>query len=88
MFLDPDTGLALRTAGAQHVAVSELQRLWAALQPGDWLVLYQHARRRRGWAEEAAMGFKKALSVSRVETFRSSDVGRDVIFLAAQRHAA
>jgi len=51
-FLDPDTGISpTKRANPEHVAWSDLERIWEALENGDVLVVYQHADRSSGWTE-------------------------------------
>ena len=52
VLLDPDTGIAPRRHDANHVTAGEIAAIWACLRTGDWLVLYQHARRMRSWLDD------------------------------------
>jgi hypothetical protein len=43
VLLDPDTGMEPPSgADRKHIKAREVEVLWAALDPGDWMVLYQH----------------------------------------------
>jgi hypothetical protein len=88
VLLDPDTGLAERLATSKHVRNTEVGEFWNALQPSDWLVLYQHASRQRTWLESRRAAFANAVADSRVYTFRAAHGARDVAFFAACRAAS
>lgn len=91
VFLDPDTGLAPRSAGPEHVLESELAAIWRALPLGDLLVFYQHQTNRNGepWIQPKKAQFQRAVGL------RSDDVGigqapqiaSDVVFFFAQKMA-
>lgn len=85
VFLDPDTGIEPETAGAKHVKLQELQEFWRCLQPGDWLVLYQHALRQNGWEKYQRDRFQKACGVPRVKTYHCKEIASDVRFFAAYK---
>jgi hypothetical protein len=90
VFLDPDTGLAPKTAGLEHVRPDELLAIYSHLKPQDWLVLYQHRQRRRDWIEYNRRKFVQALDLPRqsVKTFSSLKLASDVVLFAAQsRHS-
>lgn len=88
LFLDPDTGLAPSKWGNQHVTTTELKRLWDVLGNGDWLVVYQHARRKKGWLDDVCREVRLALPNARdIEVFRSNDRGlQDSALFAANKH--
>ena len=48
IFLDPDTGLAPRRPGPEHVLNNEIIAIWNAMSGSDVLVMYQHQTNRRG----------------------------------------
>ena len=45
VFLDPDNGLEVKNSNQKHVRSQEICRVWNALNPGDYMVLYQHHSR-------------------------------------------
>lgn len=89
VLLDPDTGLAPKVAGLEHVVETELCEVWRELQPGDVLILYQHQTNRRGepWVEETRAQFAEALGIDpRTATLAWSErIARDVAFFYAQK---
>jgi hypothetical protein len=85
VLLDPDTGIAERLASSKHVKDTEVWEFWSALQPSDWLVLYQHAARQPDWLESRRAAFANALGAPKVLTFRAVNGARDVVFFAARR---
>jgi len=85
VLLDPDTGIERQSAMRKHVKVGEVQRVWHALQPGDWLVLYQHQSRAADWRRSAKRKFAAACSRGDVHTFSSPRIASDVVFFAAAK---
>jgi hypothetical protein len=85
VFLDPDTGLAAKARGSKHVTIEEAKQVWAALSPGDWLMLYQHRWRKTDWKDQARSRFRCVVSTADILAYQSEGVGGDVVFLAAQR---
>ncbi len=85
VLLDPDTGIAPRRHNANHVTAGEIAALWACLRPGDWLVLYQHARRTRSWLDETREEFRLATDARSVSTYRGSRLASDVALFAAAK---
>ena len=86
-FFDPDTGIETPTQDdARHVRLQELADAFEAMQPGDWLVCYQHARRERGWRALARTLLANQLGVDEddVEVFMSN-YANDVIVLAVEK---
>lgn len=90
LFLDPDTGLAPSKCGSQHVTTAELRRFFDILGSRDWLVIYQHARRRKNWVDDVCREVRSALPNARdIEVFRSKDRGLgDVALFAANKREA
>lgn len=76
VFLDPDTGIAPERPSTKHVNAKEIQDVFVAMKPGDWLVLYQHARRETNWRQKTLKQFARAVgrSVGRIQTFSSPTV--------------
>ena len=85
VFLDPDTGIEPQKAGSKHVSLSEIQQVWKCLQPGDWLVLYQHALRRAGWEKLQLAKFCKACGLQRGHMYHCKKIAHDVAFFAARK---
>jgi hypothetical protein len=85
LFLDPDTGLQPAQVGPAHTTTCEIQECWDALTGGDWLVLYQHARRTTTWIEDVRKQFAAACGEAPVMIAKSAEIGTDVAFLAARR---
>jgi hypothetical protein len=85
VLLDPDTGIEPVKAAPEHVTVEDVQTVWRVLRPGEWLVLYQHASRRRTWREESRGRFSAACGVLDVEEFSAPGIARDVVFHAAKK---
>ena len=86
-FFDPDTGIETRTQDdAKHVRLQELADALEAMQPGDWLVCYQHAPREPDWRISARTRLAEQLGIAenRVEVF-TSDYASDVIILAVEK---
>lgn len=85
VLLDPDTGMAEKPGSSKHVTASEVADIWFALEPLDWLVLYQHASREAGWLESRRTSFSEALGLRSVLTFQSPNGAQDVAIFAACR---
>jgi hypothetical protein len=81
LFLDPDTGIEPKAAAPEHITEYEIRRAWTELKAGDWLVLYQHARRVADWVDSACEQLSRICGGENVEVARSERVGRDVAFL-------
>jgi hypothetical protein len=86
-FLDPDTGMAPQQPDAKHVTADEVRRIYAALQTGDLLVLYQHARRTTDWLIDTRRAFSDAVrrSEKSVKTLRCPEIAHDVAFFAVRK---
>ncbi|MCE5226997.1 MAG: hypothetical protein LLG05_14225 [Porphyromonadaceae bacterium] len=84
LFLDPDTGLQPKKCHPEHTAITDIQQLWPALEARDWLVLYQHARHTHTWRESVADQLSSLCGV-KATVVRSDDVGKDVVFICAQK---
>lgn len=85
LFLDPDTGLEPARAAAEHVSRSELRAYWQALKTGDWIALYQHARREKQWCERVCAELGELCGGADVHVAKSSEVGRDVALLFIEK---
>ena len=92
VFLDPDTGLAPRTARFEHVLDSELIEIWQHMLPGDVLVFYQHQTNRNAtpWIQPKREQFEKALGLSpgTAKVATGMAIARDVAFFYCCKRAA
>jgi hypothetical protein len=84
VLLDPDNGIAEKMAGPKHVDLKEVQSVWEALSPNDWLVVYQHAYRDTNWLDSARRRLSTVVARSDVHIFRSPYLAHDVALLAAR----
>lgn len=87
VFLDPDTGIEPARASKRHVKVAEIELLWWHLCKGDWLVLYQHALRRKDWPREQSSKFAAGCKGTRVRTFSCGSIAKDVVFFCAEKNS-
>ena len=78
VFLDPDTGIAPKVPKLEHVTMQDIQRIWEALEPDDWLAVYQHAYRSEDWLEVSKRKFGRACGVEEVRTFQAPGIAKDV----------
>jgi hypothetical protein len=89
VLLDPDIGLAPETPGPEHVTSAEVAAVFDALQPGDVLVCYQHARRHKDWRGQARRAFANAPGLPSFEVeVLQSELAKDVLMLAVKKTAA
>jgi hypothetical protein len=86
VLLDPDTGLAPERYDARHVTRADVKSVWHTLGHRDWLLLYQHARRSKGWVEDTHAEFR-ACCADEATIFRSRSTARDVVLFAARKLA-
>ena len=89
VLLDPDTGIEPKKANEKHAKLSEIRDIWASLRFGDWLAIYQHARRDRSWQEDVKDELEEALGVT-VESVYNREVAHDaaLFFVEKPRPAA
>lgn len=85
LFLDPDTGLQPKKCLPEHTSIMEIEELWPVLKPGEWLILYQHARHTRDWRESVAHELSSLCNRMKAHIVRSEDVGKDVAFVCLQK---
>jgi len=85
VFLDPDTGIEPQAPKLKHVTIRDIQEIWEALEPDDWLAVYQHAYRRGNWCEESKDKFRRACGVEQVTAFLGEKIAADVAVFAAQK---
>ena len=83
VLLDPDTGGALGKPRSEHVTFEEIQEVWAALSPGDCLVIHQHAFRLSGWVMMTRDRLAEALGGVHISTFQCPELASNVAFFAA-----
>ncbi len=86
LFLDPDTGLQPKKCRPEHTSITEIQELWSILKPGEWLILYQHARHSLDWSESVASELSFLCNGSKANIVRSDDTGKDVAFICMQNN--
>jgi hypothetical protein len=88
VLLDPDIGLAAEIPGPQHVTSAEVAAVFDALQSGDVLVCYQHARRHKDWRGQARRAFANAPGLPSFEVeVLQSELAKDVLMLAVKKAA-
>jgi len=91
VFLDPDTGLAPRTASFEHVLDSEVREIWQHISAGDVLVFYQHQTNRNAtpWIESKREQFEKALGLlsGTAKVASGMAIARDVAFFYCRKAA-
>ena len=84
VFLDPDTGLEPRKAGAKHVLNREAKAVWERMKAGDLFVFYQHQTNRAGqpWIESKREQLANALCVpiDAIRKAHAPDIADDVVF--------
>lgn len=87
VFLDPDTGIAPKTYGYEHVTPKEIQTTLRAMKPGDWLLFYQHAQLGdRNWRNSTKGEFGQAVnSTVPVDTITCEEIANDVAFFTVER---
>ena len=85
VLLDPDTGIAAGRASGEHVDAEDIKAAWYPLRIGDWLVVYQHASRRKTWREEAQQRFVAACDAKHTEVFTAPEIAWDVAFISAKK---
>jgi len=86
VFLDPDNGLSPQHPDLKHVKPDEIAQIHGAMESGDILVLYQHARRTKTWLEDTRNEFARAVDADpeSIVTIHSPGVS-DVAFFAAAK---
>ena len=87
VFLDPDTGISpTERASPEHVAWSDLERIWRALENDDVLVVYQHADRRSGWTESRRNLLSDRIAAP-CQMITGKEIAGDVTLLWCQKTA-
>lgn len=87
VFLDPDTGLEPRMCKAEHVKRIEVKQIFNSLNPGDFLVFYQHRFWNSKWDEIRLSEFAEAcgLSKRKIKTWKANKIANDVSFFFAEK---
>ncbi len=87
VFLDPDTGLEPGKCKTEHVKRKEVEQIYGSLNPGDFLVFYQHKFWNSKWDEIRRSEFAEAcgLSGSKVKTWKANKIANDVIFFFTEK---
>lgn len=85
VLLDPDTGIEPKVAKQKHVKETEVSEFWETLNPGDWLVLYQHRSFDKDWQNRTRSKFQHACDNVNIETFKADELTKDVVFFAAEK---
>lgn len=85
VFLDPDTGIAPQKPDARHVMIGEIEKVWRRLKRGDWLVLYQHALRKKDWRTTQRKKFARVCGDVPVRTYDCGTMAHDVVFFCAEQ---
>jgi hypothetical protein len=87
VFLDPDTGIAPKTYGYEHVTPKEIKTILRAMKPGDWLLFYQHAQLGDGnWRNSTKGKFGQAVnSTVPIDTITCEEIASDVAFFTVER---
>lgn len=87
VFLDPDTGLEPGKCATEHVTRKEVKQIYGSLNPGDFLVFYQHKFRSSKWHEIRCSELAQAcgLSESKVKTWKANEIASDVIFFFTEK---
>ena len=87
IFLDPDTGIALRNAKTEHVEAQEITSIWQSLKRGDFLVLYQHRFRDTHWKNIRKAQLAKAcnIEIKKVKEWEAPELAPDVVFFYCEK---
>lgn len=86
-FLDPDTGLSpTKKAKPEHVAWSDLEKIWEALEEDDVLAVYQHGDRTSSWIESRRKLFSERVGAP-CQAIIGKEIAGDVALLWCQRSA-
>lgn len=89
VFLDPDTGLAPKTPGWEHVLEGEVRAVWDRLKEGDVLAFYQHRTNRNSqpWIEPKREQLARAIGVetNQVSVASGPRIAGDVVIFFCQR---
>jgi hypothetical protein len=88
--LDPDTGLEPGKAKPEHCTKKEVMCIYKALKKSDFLVLYQHARRKKDWESGIRREIAKAINVKAkdVQVASCMEIAKDVALFFAQGGAS
>ena len=84
VFLDPDTGIS-DSPDAMHASRAEVRLVWGALQPREWLVVYQHADHTSTWLDRRRNLLKDWCGRVDVAVYTGRQIAGDVAFLAVEK---
>jgi len=84
VLLDPDTGIAPSKPSGKHVTAEDIAAVWEALQPGDWIAVYQHRSRNKTWKQGAQDRFTDVCG-NGVQVYQATKIAPDVILLAKRK---
>ncbi len=89
VFIDPDTGIEPTSgAKAEHLRGRDLSLVWAALRPGDKLIVYQHASHNENWRQDlrGRVGHFLQIEPARVpDPYYNEKLAKDVCFLVLEK---
>lgn len=87
VFLDPDTGLAPKNYGYEHVTPQNIQTVLRAMKDGDVLLFYQHAPLGdKNWLNYSKEAFGKAVGEDiPVDIIMCKEIAHDVVFFVVER---
>lgn len=85
VLLDPDTGIAPKQPTLGHVKHEDIRSFWDALRLGDWLVVYQHASRKKDWLGEPRRVLSEVCDGRPVAVYKASKLASDVAFLCVKK---
>ena len=81
LFLDPDTGISIKSTKAQYVIGRDIEELWKILKQRDILAVYQHGDHSKDWLNRKIDEFERAIGSDLVESIVCPDVAKDVAIM-------
>lgn len=87
VFLDPDTGLAVKNAKAEHIKPGEVLKVWQSLQLGDFLAFYQHSFRDSEWVNIRKKQLAEACKIkdSKIKQWIAPEITKDAVFFFCEK---
>jgi hypothetical protein len=89
VFIDPDTGIEPASgAKDEHLRGCDLCLVWTTLQPGDKLIVYQHASHNGNWREILRMRVGEVLEIEPFlvpDPYYDEHLAKDVCFLVLEK---
>ena len=87
VFLDPDTGIGVKSRKAEHVRPEEISSIWQAMKCQDYLVLYQHGCRDTNWQSKRKTELAEALNIdaNSVMHWAAPRIASDVVFFFCEK---